>query len=53
MRVGIYQTGDTMKQLHTAIIAASLAAGSASLWAQGLPTQKMITIDVAQTIAQV
>ena len=41
-----------MKRIRFAVTATSAAALSASMFAQGLPTQKMLTIDVAQTIAQ-
>jgi uncharacterized protein GlcG (DUF336 family) len=41
-----------MKRIRCAVIGASAAALSAGLLAQGLPTQKMLTIDVAQAIAQ-
>jgi uncharacterized protein GlcG (DUF336 family) len=41
-----------MKLIYSAVLVATSAALSASVFAQGLPTQKMITIDVAQTIAQ-
>ena len=42
-----------MKRIRLAVLAAASAAAlPASMLAQGLPTQKMLTIDVAQTIAQ-
>jgi uncharacterized protein GlcG (DUF336 family) len=41
-----------MKRIRSAVIGASAAALSAGLLAQGLPTQKLLTIDVAQAIAQ-
>jgi uncharacterized protein GlcG (DUF336 family) len=42
-----------MKMIHSLALAACVAALSASALAQeGLPTQKMLTIDVAQAIAQ-
>ncbi len=41
-----------MKLTHFLRLAAATAALSASASAQGLPTQKVLTIDVAQTIAQ-
>src|SRR5713101_6472022 len=41
-----------MKIIHLAVLAAATAAWSVTMLAQGLPTQKMLTIDVAHTIAQ-
>jgi uncharacterized protein GlcG (DUF336 family) len=41
-----------VKHIRIAGLIAGVAALSASMLAQGLPTQKMLTIDVAQTIAQ-
>lgn len=41
-----------MKLAHLAIVAGATLSFSMHVAAQGLPTQKVITIDVAQTIAQ-
>jgi uncharacterized protein GlcG (DUF336 family) len=41
-----------MKIIYSTVLAATSAVFSASAFAQALPTQKIITIDVAQTIAQ-
>jgi uncharacterized protein GlcG (DUF336 family) len=41
-----------MKLTCLAVLAAAAAALSPGAFAQGLPTQKVLTIDVAQTIAQ-
>ena len=41
-----------MNRIHLAIVVTGAAALSTSMLAQGLPTQKMLTIDVAQAIAQ-
>jgi uncharacterized protein GlcG (DUF336 family) len=42
-----------MKRIHLAVVAVSSAAAlTTGVLAQGLPAQKMLTIDVAQTIAQ-
>ncbi len=41
-----------MKLIQSAILVATSVALSPSVFAQGLPTQKMITIDLAQTVAQ-
>jgi uncharacterized protein GlcG (DUF336 family) len=41
-----------MKLIPVAVLSAATFAWSAAMLAQGLPTQKMLTIDVAHTIAQ-
>lgn len=41
-----------MKRVQIALVAVSAACSAAPLLAQGLPMQKVLTIDVAQTIAQ-
>ena len=41
-----------MKLIRVTVLAVGAAALSATMLAQGLPTQKMLTIDVAQTLAQ-
>src|SRR5947208_2490252 len=44
--------GFEMKRIHAVAVGVTTAVCFANLLAQGLPTQKMLTVDLAQTIAQ-